>query len=184
VAHFDQTRRTLQIFRGGEAEDFHETGMMESRVAPAAREGIARMYEAGLAEGYVLKCLFRSPDPNGFSLSYAWFKPHHALPPHSHSSDCLYYVISGSLFIGDQVLRSGDGFFLPSGALYAYQAGPEGVEVLEFRDRSSFDISIGEGSPRGWERLVKICRDNQLRWRNAPMPVRDVQWPAKPPSGE
>ena len=67
------------------------------------------------------------------SLVHAWFGPGYRLPRHTHSADCLYYVISGSAVLGNHTLRAGDGFFVPANAPYQYDAGPEGVEVLEIR---------------------------------------------------
>jgi quercetin dioxygenase-like cupin family protein len=86
------------------------------------------------ADGLSAKVLVRQrPEEGGFSLLYLWFKPHYPLTRHSHDCDCMYYVISGSLIMGRQVLRAGDSFFVPADAPYQYDAGPEGVEVLEVR---------------------------------------------------
>src|SRR3546814_13639172 len=71
--------------------------------------------------------LFKEPGERGMSLTYVWFKSDYLLPRHSHDTDCLYYVMAGELLIGKQVLRKGDGMFIPAGAGYAYQAGAKGV---------------------------------------------------------
>lgn len=72
-------------------------------------------------------------DVGGFTLSHFWWKPNFALPRHSHNSDCLYYVISGVVQMGNRTLGAGDSFFIPSDAPYQYAVGPEGAEVLEIR---------------------------------------------------
>src|SRR3546814_17950250 len=57
--------------------------------------------------------LFKEPGERGMSLTYVWFKSDYLLPRHSHDTDCLYYVMAGELLIGRQVLRKGDGMFIP-----------------------------------------------------------------------
>ena len=48
-------------------------------------------------------------------------------------------VIQGEARLGNRTVPAGGGFFVPAGAPYAYTAGPEGVQVLEFRNVGSFD---------------------------------------------
>jgi len=66
------------------------------------------------------------------------------LPKHSHSSDCLYYIVEGGIVMGRRELGPGDGFFLPAEQTYAYHAGPKGVKILEFRHDSAFDMKVYE----------------------------------------
>jgi quercetin dioxygenase-like cupin family protein len=87
---------------------------------------------------------FRQEGPGGFSLVTVEFGPGFLLPRHSHSSDCLYYIIDGQIEMGSRVLGAGDGFFLPADQPYAYRAGPQGVKLLEFRHRAAFDMKIHE----------------------------------------
>jgi hypothetical protein len=98
--------------------------------------------------GQTIKVLFRqSEEEGGFSLVCAW-KSHFVLPRHSHDADCLYYVVAGTAVIGNRVLTAGDGFFAPGRAPYRYSAGPDGVEVLEFRHARSFDMKVTETNER------------------------------------
>ena len=64
-----------------------------------------------------------------------------ALPPgasfpfHTHPGDEIGYVLKGSLTRmvkgqPDQVLKAGDSFFNPRGAVHSVQAGSEGAEVV------------------------------------------------------
>jgi mannose-6-phosphate isomerase-like protein (cupin superfamily) len=146
--------------------------MMENRSSSVAMEGMMGMMDAGLSDGYVLKCLYRSSEPDGMSLLYAWFKGNYALPPHSHDTDCLYYIVAGSIQLGSSELTAGDGFFVPKDALYSYNAGPEGVEILEFRGASQFDIVLRDGSPRAWERMAAMVTTNRDLWKSQRPPVR------------
>jgi hypothetical protein len=168
-------RREITIFREASAPTLDESEMMEINNSEVATAGIAKLRDSGLDDGYVLKCLFRSPDADGFSLTYAWFKGNYPLPPHKHNTACLYYVISGEIHMGKEVLGAGDGFFLPAGAGYSYSAGPDGVEVVEFRDSSHFDIAIADASAASWERLAKICENNRELWKSQRPPVRIPQ---------
>ncbi len=110
--------------------------------------------------------LFRHDDDHGCSLVWAWFGPHYMLPRHSHSADCLYYVVKGEAHLGNRVVSAGSGFFVPADAPYAYQAGPEGIEILEFRGATSFDMKISESLPR-WERILDGVREHRDTWAAA-----------------
>ncbi|MDR5804866.1 cupin domain-containing protein [Caballeronia sp. LZ001] len=169
----ERTRRGITIFREKEAPLVHETGIMVHHSPPNGLAGIQRMRAAGLDDGNVLKCLYRSPDPNGFTLVYVWFKGNFPLPVHTHDTDCLYYIISGEIHLGKNVLTSGDGFFLPAATAYTYQVGPQGVELLEFRGANAFDIVIRDAPERAWERMVAACTENRESWKDQRPPMRE-----------
>lgn len=124
------------------------------------------MMEWALGGGQEVRVLYGDPEAGGMCLVWSWFGPDYILPRHSHSADCLYYVARGEVRMGNTVLREGDGFVVPSGAPYAYQAGPEGVEILEFRTGCPFDMQITESIPR-WEKIVEGVRANKERWATA-----------------
>jgi hypothetical protein len=152
----------LQRFGGpSQARLLHETGMMSlPTMDPPAND---ELMEWGTASGQVVKVLYGDPEAGGMSLVWSWFAPNFPLPRHSHSADCLYYVAKGELLMGRQVIREGEGFFVPDGAPYTYTAGPEGVEVLEFRAESTFDMQITESLPR-WAKMVEISREHRETW--------------------
>ena len=124
------------------------------------------MMEWALSGGHVVKVLFRQGGDDGMSLVWSWFGPEYVLPRHSHDADCLYYVVAGEARLGNRTVPAGGGFFVPSGAPYAYAAGPEGVQVLEFRNVSSFDMQITESLPR-WDRIVETVRANSDTWKES-----------------
>jgi hypothetical protein len=170
-----QGKRRIEFFYNSKAEGFEEADVMEHDFSPMVADGLARMMEKGYASGSKLRCLFRSKDPKGFSLTHVWFKANFPLPPHSHDSDCLYYIIAGDIRMGNRTLRAGDGFLLPAEAGYSYVPGPEGVELLEFRATSRFDIKIPDGSRQFWDRLVGVCESNRQLWETQQPPVRAVE---------
>jgi quercetin dioxygenase-like cupin family protein len=156
--------RGIKIHRAADAQDFAATDFMSPpAMSPDARQAFSEFSKVGGAEGAVVKVLAR--DEAGFSLVHVWFKANYPLPRHSHDSDCMYYVISGSAIMGNQVLRAGDAFFVPRDAPYQYNAGPEGVEVLEVRHGTGhFDMKIPDASPERWRAMVETVSANRDQW--------------------
>jgi mannose-6-phosphate isomerase-like protein (cupin superfamily) len=155
-------RRRITFFKEADAPLLHETNLMDGNYSPAVDSGLSKMREQGYDDGHVLKCLFSSPE---FSLVHIWFKANFPLPAHHHNCDCVYYVVAGELHMGNRVIGEGEGFFIPAGAGYSYTAGPKGLQLLEFRATSRFDITIADGTPQYWQRLVDICRSNRDTWK-------------------
>lgn len=148
-------RRGIVLYRGEGAPGLFESGTMsmpafdpEDQKTLAARGPRSKNIVLGGHDAV----LFRGPGQDAYSLVRVRFAPHYVLPRHSHDADCLYYIAEGSVVMGSQILGAGDGFFVPAGAPYAYEAGPDGVTVLEFRTRTSFDMTIPGGQV---ERLAK-----------------------------
>lgn len=165
-------RKGITLFRADDAPNLEETDMMSVPEFPPGFVHPDREGGEGLSAGATVKVLYRqSEEEGGFSLVYAWFKPHFPLPRHSHSADCLYYVIAGSAVMGNQTLEAGDGFFVPNGAPYQYSAGPEGVEVLEFRHARSFDMQITETTER-YARLYEVAAQFAPQWAAMAGPAR------------
>ena len=117
-----------------------------------------------LALGIQDTLVFRGEGQDGCSLVRAWLGPHYVLPRHSHSGDCLYYIVEGTITMGSQQLGAGDGFFAPSDAPYAYEAGPDGAVVLEFRTQTSFDMQIPGGQLERWRRMATVAVDHGDHW--------------------
>ena len=87
---------------------------------------------------------------------------------HRHAGSVFAYVLSGSIRSENsvtgpaRVYKTGEGFFVPSAAPYAYSAGPDGAEVLE--------IKIYQPSPEGqpstyWNRSAAGAAHRTLRGR-------------------
>ena len=93
---------------------------------------------------------YRQDEPGGMSLVRLDFPPGAMLPRHSHSADCLYYIVSGGITLGRRELGPGDGFFVPADQPYGYRAGLEGVALLEFRQSTAFDTRFFEKEPARW----------------------------------
>jgi quercetin dioxygenase-like cupin family protein len=156
----------MEIFTGGGTpltpEDMPMEGVDESVMA-----GFGKLLANGAAEGAgeTVKCLFRESQGR-FSVCYAWFRSGAVLPRHSHNADCVYYVLGGSLKLGSKVLRKGEGFFIPSDHGYTFEAGEEGVEVLEFRNSTKFHIRFKGNDEAHWERMAQVYRDHARNWPN------------------
>jgi len=156
----------LEIFKAADAPLLGNDMMSPPQLDPAVA---AELDLRPLANAGPVDVLYRGEGEQGFSLVRARFNPGYKLPRHSHNSDCLYYVVSGSAIMGSQILGAGDGFFVRGDAPYTYEAGPDGVEVLEFRMATSFDIKIFDQSVERLQPLIDIAIANQDDWaaRNA-----------------
>jgi hypothetical protein len=155
------------VFRFDEARD-HIPAAPPRGLTEVSRDGLAKLTEAGMGAGAEARVLFSAP---GFSLTYAWFKSGFPLFRHSHGPDCLYQVVGGELRLGEETLRKGDGFFLPAGAAYTFQVGPEGVEVLEFRHEDIRDTIIQANNPAYWEKAVETVLARKELWASEPRPL-------------
>ena len=160
-------RRGIRLFRGGDAIPLADSDAMSPPLFdPEDRKALAEdgPRSPTIALGIDDRLVFRGEGDEGFSLVRAWLAPHYVLPRHSHSADCLYYIIEGSIVMGAQRLAAGDGFFVPSGAPYAYEAGPGGAVVLEFRAQTSFDMQIPGGQLERWRRKAVVAEEHGERW--------------------
>lgn len=169
-------RKRMQIFRAGEGEAMTEGSMPFLGLTEADMGAVGRLMKATPpeAEGETTTVLFRQPGENGVSLAYAWFKSGYVLPRHSHDADCVYYIIAGSLVMGTQTLRKGDGMFIPADATYAYEVGPEGVEVLEFRNAAQFHIHFKDNDAAYWDKQIAARAANGAAWVDEAPPSRKL----------
>jgi mannose-6-phosphate isomerase-like protein (cupin superfamily) len=166
-------KHRIKIFR---AADGTNLSMPQEGVTPVDEIGLAQAYSAGLGDGSVVKSLFSHAD-FGMSLSYAWFKSNYMLLRHAHDVDCAYYVISGEVHLGTEVLEAGDVFFVPANQLYQYSAGPEGVEILEVRNAATFNIRFSGNSAAVWGRIGAVAAANLAAWQAAPPPTAATRMP-------
>ena len=168
----EKTRRGIEVFRADAGEPLSETQMPMEGIDESVMAGFAKVMEAtgGDPGGETVRCLFREPKEDGMSLCHAWFKSGFVLPRHSHNADCMYYIIAGELKLGNQTLGKGDGFFVPADAPYSYEAGPEGVEVLEFRNATQFNIEFKNNSESHWDRVAKSYGESAPRWAEETVP--------------
>lgn len=159
--------KKFQIFRNEDAYVFGEEGVMTTDPTPVQKDGLERMLDAGVIDGSVYTMLANLP---GFTLMHAWFKKDYPLPLHSHSADCLYYVIAGSARLGTEDLSAGDTFFVPANTPYTYHAGPEGVEVLEFRHTLDIDFQNYAKNKAFYDKAVATVVENRDLWKKVPKP--------------
>jgi hypothetical protein len=162
-----RSRKGMTVFRGKDAPGLFESGTMSFPVFDAADQEKLKTdgpRTTNIALGGHDAVLFRGEGDEGFSLVKAWFGPHYVLPRPTHDGDCLYYVVEGSIVMGSQVLEAGDGFFVPSGAPYAYEAGPDGVVALEFRTGTSFGMNIPGGQVERLRRMGVVADEHAEQW--------------------
>ncbi|HEY8385734.1 MAG TPA: hypothetical protein VIK82_05865 [Porticoccaceae bacterium] len=166
------TRRRMVVFRASEAGEVGPEIMPREGIDDSVLAGFSLLAEAGVTEGLgeQTRLLFREPGENGMSLVYAWFKSGYILPFHTHDSDCLYYVLAGELRMGSHVLRKGDGMFIPANHGYGYEAGPDGVEILEFRNATHFNLAFRANSESRWRSIADTFRNRAAIWAEETVP--------------
>jgi len=162
-----QSGERFRIFRGS---DGRECDLMTSEPSEAEAEAMATMMALGpLDLGYDLKVLFDMP---GFSLTRVWFKSGYPLPRHTHNVDCIYYITGGSVRIGHEELRAGDGFFVGANVPYTYVPGEAGVELLEIRPSNAFDIRLMGNRPAMQSKILKTMQARQAAWAQETSPPK------------
>ncbi|MFV0523138.1 MAG: cupin domain-containing protein [Acidimicrobiales bacterium] len=158
----------FQIFRAGTAPTLEQTDVLRYEgLTDGVREGLGQLVEAGIGEGSFAKILVNVP---GFSLAYAWHKSGYPLPLHSHDSDCCYVIIAGELQVGDEVLGQGDGMFVPADTPYTFTTGSDGVEFLEYRHASSWNIVFKYRNAESWTKAADQARARREDWRTEAQP--------------
>jgi len=153
----------LTLFDVADAVPLADTDMMSMPTLTDPSVGLEKVGEWAGSSRHVVKVLYRGEGDDGMSLVWSWFGPDYALPRHSHSADCLYYVVRGEARLGNRVVGAGSGFFVPADAPYAYRAGPEGIEILEFRHATGFDMQISETAAR-FTAIVDGARAHADAW--------------------
>jgi len=161
------------MFRARDALDYaHAEVMTPVPADDVGNAGMAKLYEAGMLSGSQVSLLFSRP---GLSLTYVWFKSGFPLPRHSHDADCAYFIISGSLRMGEEVLGPGDGFFIGKNVPYAYIPGENGVEVLEIRTSNTFDFKGLVNNPTWFENAAARTLAAQERWQAETSPLSGME---------
>ena len=65
------------------------------------------------------------------------------------------YVVKAGILTGNRELGPGEGFFLLAEQVYAYQARPEGVALLELRNHTSIAMKV-------YEKDMAVCRSKAI----------------------
>jgi quercetin dioxygenase-like cupin family protein len=154
----------MSFYSAADAPTIHEDGCMTYAPIEIDPEVLEQIDMNALMAGEFVRVLFKGAGPDGFSLISARFAPGYRLPRHSHSADCLYYVVAGEAHLGARVLGPGEGFFVKAEAPYTYTAGPAGVEVLEFRLATTFDIKIRDTTLEQWKPVADAISAHGEEW--------------------
>jgi quercetin dioxygenase-like cupin family protein len=154
--------KPITFYEAATAPSLDDDGIM---TPPHVDPTVLEAYDlTPLGAGAKVTVLFKGDGPGGMSLVHAWFGPGYRLPRHSHSADCLYYVVKGEAVMGSRVIKAGDGFFVRADQPYAYTAGPDGIEILEFRGVTGFDMKIFDQTVERWAPIVAAAAANHDRW--------------------
>lgn len=163
----ESSSRGMVFFAKEDAVPLDESNMMApARIDPAVYKNLDLR---PIATGTRTMALFQGEGRDGFSLVTATMKPGYRLPRHTHSSDCLYLVTHGSVFVGRREITQGSGFLVKAGQPYAYRVGDHGAEVVEFRSTTSFDMQILDQTVEKWKPIVDVAVANQEMWLTEPL---------------
>ncbi|ADP80556.1 cupin domain-containing protein [Pseudofrankia inefficax] len=158
----EQRTTKMEFYTSAGAPSLEQDGMM---TPPTIDKAVYTQLDIRPVDaGQRVTVLYKGEGPDGFSLVHSWFGAGFRLPRHSHSADCLYYVVSGEILMGTRTMGKGDGFFVAADAQYAYTAGPDGAEVLEFRTSTSFDMRITDQTAERWKPIVEAAVANRELW--------------------
>lgn len=91
----------------------------------------------GLSEGELLSevCVHQIGTEDTPQLIQIKFPPNAMINPHAHEENEIIFVLAGELRLGNDILRAGSSVAVGGDTIYAFQAGPEGLEILNFRPR-------------------------------------------------
>lgn len=73
-------------------------------------------------------------------LAELTFIPNAEAVIHKHDNDEIMYVVSGEMHFGNRVLKAGSSIYIPGNTFYSFNAGPNGLRVVNFRGKA--DISF------------------------------------------
>ncbi len=154
--------RGIEWFDPDSAQELLTSGVM---TPPAlSPEAVEFARASKLPQGTASRVLFEDADGSGFSLVQAWFGEDFPLPRHTHTGDCLYYVLKGEIRMGSRTVPAGAGFLVRSGRPYTYRAGPGGAEVLEFRTVSRFDMVSLDQEAAKWAGFAAVAEQMAGAW--------------------
>ncbi len=155
-------RKPFEIYRAADQLDYAEHNIQKMvDPPPAALEALGDFATEGGASGQHVTLAYARP---GMSLTRVWFKSGYPLPLHSHSGECCYFILAGSIRFGSEELGAGDGFFVGDKVPYTYETGPNGVEVLEFRSTDDLDIHFTARNRAAWDKIVDRLRERSSDW--------------------
>ena len=146
----DRPKRAGITFFGPPAEAplLHETEVMSMpEMDPPALD---QMIAWGTSGGNLAKVLFQDGGESGMSLVWSWFGPTTPRPgtrttPTASTTWSRARPGWATVWCPPAPASS-----CRPGAPYAYTAGPENIEILEFRNVSQFDMQITEGLCDRW----------------------------------
>jgi quercetin dioxygenase-like cupin family protein len=153
-----------------------EVRVTKSAILTAAKDGneeevcekLGEMLELA-ASGSSENRLMMQEGENGMRVVHVWFGPNFQLFRHSHpAGDCTYLIMAGELTMGKRTLKAGSTVFVPNQMPYKFVAGPDGVEVVEFRSGGRIPgkpgIRIEENSLEAVQNLIDDYKANQHLW--------------------
>jgi len=80
------------------------------------------------------------------------YEPNAEIQIHAHDEDEIIFVREGEMHLGNRVVGPGTSVFVAGNTLYGFKAGPQGLQILNFRPRKDITfISPAEFAARKHE---------------------------------
>lgn len=72
------------------------------------------------------------------------YEPDAEIQVHAHDEDEIMFVRAGEMHVGNRVLQPGASIYIAGGTLYGFKAGPNGLQILNFRPRQDITFYTRE----------------------------------------
>ena len=63
------------------------------------------------------------------------YEPNSEIQLHAHDEDEIIFVLRGMMYFGPRAVPPGSSIYVAGGTLYAFRAGAQGLQILNFRPR-------------------------------------------------
>ena len=85
-------------------------------------------------------------DADTLQLVEIRYEPNSEIQLHSHDADELIYILEGSMQLGNRTVGPGTSLFIAGGTFYGFSAGPDGLQILNFRPRADPSFNLPPGN--------------------------------------
>ncbi|MDT0575948.1 hypothetical protein RM533_07090 [Croceicoccus sp. F390] len=75
-------------------------------------------------------------DPERLDLLEIFYPANAVINVHAHEEDEIIYVVEGDIRLGKRLYPKGSSVFIARQTLYSFEAGPDGLHMVNFRARA------------------------------------------------
>jgi mannose-6-phosphate isomerase-like protein (cupin superfamily) len=104
------------------------------------------MADGGPASAYKIREPGSESAPQLVELRYHAYE---VIELHCHDQDEILYILEGAMQVGGRTLGPGATLSIAGGVFYTFEAGPEGLHLLNFRPRIDTSFHLPDAATRG-----------------------------------